>query len=182
MLNHFGQIELFQSADLGGDHAQHQSYVATLLKNVDTEASQAGHAVRHVELGGFFEFLFLPVGHHAESHVQHVFGRNAGLVGQRDKFSIHAHVGIVANFQVKIRSFALHGDSQKIINMHSSLLTRNQPGRAETYHAATRNAIREPAEDTCSVTPYFGTNQGPGGKPFTHNSVRRAVSSYNVTD
>jgi len=32
-----------------------------LLKNVDAESASPGDAVRHIQFGGFFEFLFLTV-------------------------------------------------------------------------------------------------------------------------
>src|SRR5262249_36960751 len=63
-----GQFEFFNRANLSGDDAQHHADVAALLEDVDAEAAEAGHAVGHVELGGLFEFLLLPVGHHAEGH------------------------------------------------------------------------------------------------------------------
>src|SRR5262249_35838966 len=122
MFDHFGQIELFQRPDLGGDHAQHQSDVAALLENVHTEAAQTGDAVGHIQLGSLFELLLLPVGHHAEGHVQHVFGGDAGLIRQRHQFAIHAHVRIVADLQVKVGSFALHRDSKQIVYMHNETL------------------------------------------------------------
>src|SRR4051812_40165621 len=58
-------VELFERLDLGGDDAEDESDVAALLEDVHTEASQAGYAVCHVELGGLFELLLLPVAHHA---------------------------------------------------------------------------------------------------------------------
>ena len=84
MFNDLGQVEFFQRPDLSGDHAQYQSYVAALLEDVHAEASQSGHAIGHIQLGRLLEFLLLPVGHHAESHVQHIFSGDARLVSERN--------------------------------------------------------------------------------------------------
>src|SRR5579859_8271430 len=73
LVNNFGQVKLFQGANLGGNHAQNHAHVSTLLENVHAEAAETGHAVGHVELGLFLELLLLAVAHHAERHVQHVF-------------------------------------------------------------------------------------------------------------
>ena len=95
--------------DVGRDDAHHYRIRAALLKNVDAEAAEAGDAIRHVELGVLFELLLLPVRHHAERHVQHVFCRDAGLLGERHQVAIHAKLRIVANLQVKIAGFAFNG-------------------------------------------------------------------------
>ena len=50
-LDHPRQIQLVDGANFGGDDAQHHAHVAALLEDVDAEAPQAGHAVRHVQLG-----------------------------------------------------------------------------------------------------------------------------------
>ncbi len=118
LFDNLGQIQFVNRLDLGGNDAEHQSDVAALLEHVDTEAAQSGDAVRHVEFGIFLELLFLAVGHHAESHVQHVFGGHAGLICQRDEVAVHANVRIVTNLQVKIGGLALHRDAQQIINVH----------------------------------------------------------------
>src|SRR5205085_9328611 len=112
------QIQLVEHANLSGNHAQYQSNVAALLEDVYTEASEAGNAVSHIKFGGLFEFLFLPVRHHAEGHVQHVFGRDARLVGERQQVAVEAHVREVADLQVQVGSLPLHSDLQKVINMH----------------------------------------------------------------
>ena len=72
-----GRFSSSDRANLRGDHAQHHAHVAALLEHVDAEAAQSRHAVGHVELGRFLEFLLLAVGHHAERHRQHLFGRDA---------------------------------------------------------------------------------------------------------
>src|SRR5437764_1245311 len=92
------QIQLVEHANLSGNHAQYQSNVAALLEDVYTEASEAGNAVSHIKFGGLFEFLFLPVRHHAEGHVQHVFGRDTRLFGKRNQFAIDTDVRKVSNF------------------------------------------------------------------------------------
>ena len=118
LLHDFGQEQFVQRANLGGNDAQHQSYVAALLKNVHTESSQAGDAVGHVDFRGLFEFLFLPRRHHAERHVQHVFSGDAWLFGQRRQFAIDAQVRIVAHLQMQVGGFAFRGNAQQIVNIH----------------------------------------------------------------
>src|SRR5947208_3144340 len=66
------------------------SHIAALLKDVYTEATETGDAVRHIEFRGFFEFLLLPGGHHAEGHGEHVLGAHAGLIGQREQLSVNS--------------------------------------------------------------------------------------------
>ena len=83
LVDHLGQVEFFQGADLGGNDAEHHAHVAALLENVHAEAAQARHAVSHVEFGVFLELLLLPVGHHAERHVQHVFAGDARVLRER---------------------------------------------------------------------------------------------------
>ncbi len=84
-----GKVELFGGANLGGDDAEDHADVAALLEDVDAEAAEAGDAVSHVEFGGFFEFLLLPVGHHAECHGEHFFRRDAGDVGERREEAVY---------------------------------------------------------------------------------------------
>ena len=78
----FGRKKFVEGANLGRNDAEHQADVAALLEYVHTEATEAGDAVGHIDFRGLFEFLFLARRHHAKSHVQHVFGRDAGLIGQ----------------------------------------------------------------------------------------------------
>jgi len=103
----------------GRDDAKHQTDVAALLKDVDTEPSQAGDAVSHVDFRGFFEFLLLARGHHAKRHVEHVLGRDTRLVGERNEVAIDAQVRIVTHLQVQVGSAALHGNAQQVINIHA---------------------------------------------------------------
>ena len=110
------QIEFFDGANLGGNDAQHHADVAALLKYVHTEAAQSGDAVGHIEFGGFFEFLLLAVGHHAERHGQHFFRRDAGDVGERHERAVNAQIGMVADFQMQVGRFAFYGAAQKIVD------------------------------------------------------------------
>ena len=125
LLHHLGQEQFVERADLGRNDAKHQSDVAALLKDVDTEASQAGNAVRHVDFRGLFEFLLLARGHHAERHVQHVFGGDARLVGQRHQVAINAQVRIVANLQVQVGGAALHGNAEQVVDIHAGMTPAN---------------------------------------------------------
>ena len=111
------KVQFFRSANLGRNDAQNHADVAALLKNVDAEAAQAGHAVSHIELGSFFELLFLPVGHHAEGHGKHFFRRNAGHFGDGIQHAVHAQVRVVADFEVQVRSLLLYGAAKKIVNV-----------------------------------------------------------------
>ncbi len=113
-----GKKELFKSANLGGNDAEHDADIAALLKDVDAEASETGGAVGQIDFGALLELLLLAVGHHAEGHVQHVLAGDAGLIGQRHQFAVHAHVGIVADLEMKVARFALDGDAQQIIDSH----------------------------------------------------------------
>ena len=112
LLDHLGQIEFVERANLGGNHAEHEADVAALLKHVDAEASQAGDAVGHIDFRGLFEFLLLASGHHAESHIQHVLGGNARLVGEGKQIAINAQVRVVANLQVQVGGAPLRRNSQ----------------------------------------------------------------------
>ncbi len=121
LLHHFGQVEFVECTDLGGDDAQYQAHVPALLEDVHTEAAQSGDAVGHIDFRSLFEFLFLPGRHHAESHSQHVLGGDAGLVGQRLQFAVDPQVGIISDLEMQVRSAALHGDAQQVIDIHSTL-------------------------------------------------------------
>ena len=72
---------------------------------------EAGDAVSHIQLSGFLELLFLPVGHHAESHRQHLFRRDAGNVGDGRELAIHAQIGVVTDFQVQVREMCIRDRS-----------------------------------------------------------------------
>ncbi len=102
LLHYLGQVKFVERANFGGNDAEHQSYVPALLEYVHTEAAQSGHAVGHVDLGGFLELLLLAGRHHAERHGQHVFRGNAGLVGQGMQFAVNAQVRIVADLEVQV--------------------------------------------------------------------------------
>src|SRR6185312_13025662 len=65
---------------------------------------------------------------------------NSRLVGQGHKFAVHTDVGIVADFQVQVGGFALHGNAKQIINMHNAVL----PQEAQAH----RNADEDWRENT----------------------------------
>ena len=119
LLDDLRQVQFVECADLGRNDAEHQSHVAALLEDVHTEAAQSGDAVGHIDFRGLFEFLLLPGRHHAERHVQHVFGADARLVGQRHQFAVNAQVWIVSHLQMQVGGSAFRRYSQQIINVHA---------------------------------------------------------------
>ena len=121
LFHHFRQKQFVERANLRRNDAQHQSHIAALLENVHTEASQAGHAVRHIDFRGLFEFLFLPRRHHAERHVQHVFRADARLVGQRHQFAVNAQVRIVSHLQMQVAGSPFRRDPKQVINIHAEI-------------------------------------------------------------
>src|SRR6266436_6247118 len=80
-----GEVQFVGGANFCGNDAQHHPDVAALLENVDAEAAQARNAIGHIQFRGFLELLLLAVGHHAEGHRKHLFGRDARHV-RRDAF------------------------------------------------------------------------------------------------
>ena len=129
-----GEIELFDGANLRGNDAENHADVAALLKNVDAEAAKAGDAVSHVEFSSLLEFLFLPVGHHAEGHGEHFFGRDAGNVGDGGEQTVHAKVGMVADFQVQVGSFIFDSAPKEIVNAnaHVSVVSARKRLRSDS--------------------------------------------------
>ena len=113
---HAGQLELLEGANLGRNHAEDHADVAALLEDVDAEAAESGDAVGHIELGGFLEFLLLPVGHHAEGHGQHLFRRDAGDVGDRVQQAVDAKIGVIADLEVQVGRPLFDGAAQQIVN------------------------------------------------------------------
>ena len=124
LLDHLGQKQFVQCANLGGNDSEHQPHVAALLENVHTEASQSGDAVRHIDFRGLFEFLLLPRRHHAERHVQHVLGADARLIGQRHQFAVNAQVRIVSHLQVQVAGSPFRRDPKQVINIHAEFFPR----------------------------------------------------------
>src|SRR5262249_32851214 len=127
----------------GRDDAEDHADVAALLENVDAETTEAGDAVRHVELGGFFKFLLLAGRHHAERHGKHFFGRDASDVGERGQYAVDAKIRVVADFEVQVGRFVFDGAPKKIVNAQChewfSVVRRFQSGtepacRAEFGH------------------------------------------------
>jgi hypothetical protein len=106
------QLEFFDGANFCGDNAQNHADVAALLEDVDAEAAEAGDAVGHVEFGGFFELLFLAIGHHAEGHGEHFFRRDAWHVAERVQDAINAKIGVIADFQVQVGGAAFDSAAQ----------------------------------------------------------------------
>jgi Asp-tRNA(Asn)/Glu-tRNA(Gln) amidotransferase A subunit family amidase len=104
-----GKVELFGGANFRGNDAEDHADVAALLEDVDAEAAEAGHAVSHVEFGGFLKLLLLPVGHHAECHGEHFFRRDAGDVGERREEAVDAQVGVVTDFEMQVGGFVFYG-------------------------------------------------------------------------
>ena len=157
LLHDLRHVELVERADLGGNHAQDHADVAALLEDVHAEASQAGDAVGHVELGILLEFLFLPVGHHAERHAQHVFGGDARLFGERDQFAVNAHVRVVADLQVQVGRLPVHGNAQQFVNLHGSFPAelRVRPERiTERAQGSRRKAAAIPADGALKPKAY----------------------------
>ena len=120
-IEHRRQVQLVGGAYLRGDDAEDHAHVAALLKDVDTEASQARDAVCHIDFRSLFEFLFLARRHHAERHVQHVFGGDARLLRQRDQVAINAQVGIVSYLQMQIGGAAFHGNAEQVVDIHAGM-------------------------------------------------------------
>ena len=85
---------------------------------VHAETSEARHAVSHIQFRRFLELLLLAVGHHAESHVQHVFARDALKLRQRREFPVHPDVRVVADFAVQVRGLGFARHAQKVVNIH----------------------------------------------------------------
>ena len=97
LFDDFGKKQFIEGADFGGNDAEDEPHIAALLEDVDTEPSQAGDAISHIDFGGLFEFLFLARRHHAEGHVQHVFRGDARLFGERQQVAINAQVGVISH-------------------------------------------------------------------------------------
>lgn len=126
-----GQVQLLQSANLGGHDTENHADVAALLENVHTKPSQARHAIGQVQLGALFELLFLPVRHYAEGHVQHLFRCNAAELIQGEQLSVDPQVGEVAYFYMEVGSLALHSNPQQIIYLHAILSNEVFTGKLE---------------------------------------------------
>ena len=127
------ELKLLDGANLRRDDAENHADVAALLEDVDAEASEAGDAIGHVELGGLFEFLLLPVGHHAEGHGQHLFRRDAGDLGDRVQQAVDTKIGVVADLEVQVGRPLFDGAAEQIINAsdHSEI-----PQREASHHAS----------------------------------------------
>src|SRR5216683_689340 len=114
--DHGGKVQFFRGANFCGNDAQHHTDVAALLKNVDAEAAQSRYAIGHVQFRGFLELLLLAVGHHAERHGEHLFGRDARHVGLRGQQAVYAQVRVIADFQVQVGRFVFNRAAEKIVN------------------------------------------------------------------
>src|SRR6266568_2943658 len=111
-----GKVELLSGANLGRNDAQDHAYVAPLLEDVDTEAAQTRDAISHIQLRRFLELLLLAVGHHAESHGKHLFGRDASDISERVEQAVHAQIGVISDFQVQVGGLAFDRAAEKIVN------------------------------------------------------------------
>src|SRR5713226_5287345 len=117
-----GEIQFVGGANFCWNDAQHHPDVAALLENVDAEAAQARNAIGHIQFRGFLELLLLAVGHHAEGHRKHLFGRDARHVGERGKQAVHAQVRVIADFQVQVGRFVFDRAAEKIVNADSHVV------------------------------------------------------------
>ena len=145
LIHHLGQVEFLERPDLGGDDAKHHADVAALLEDVNTEAAQTGHAVGHIELGLFLELLLLAIGHDAERHAQHVFARDARELRQGVQLAVHANIGVVSDFTVKVGGLVFARDPQEFVNIHLDLIRRSPalwPTLAQASPGCQRKARR----------------------------------------
>src|SRR5713226_7276882 len=117
-----GKVQFVRGANFRRDDAQHHADVAALLKDVDAEAAEAGNAIGHIQFRRFLELLLLSVGHHAEGHRKHLFGRDARHVGERGKQAVHAQVRMIADFQVQVGRFVFDRAAEKIVNADSHVV------------------------------------------------------------
>ena len=125
LLHDFRQEQFVKRSNFRWNDAQHQSHVAALLENVHTEASQAGHAVRHIDFRSLFELLFLPRRHHTERHVQHVLGADARLFGQRHQLTVNPQMRIVPHLQMQVAGSPFRSNPKQIINIHAGSFPGN---------------------------------------------------------
>src|SRR6266704_3265278 len=109
-----GEIQFFGGANFCGNDAQHHADVAALLKNVDAEAAQARNAVSHIQFRRFLELLLLAIGHHAESHGEHFFGRDTRHVSQGGEQAVDAQIWVIADFQMQVGRFVFDRAAKKI--------------------------------------------------------------------
>jgi len=117
-----GEVQFLRGANFCRNDAQHHADVAALLKDVDAEAAQARDAVRHVQFRRFLELLLLAVGHHAESHGEHFFRRDARHVGDRGEQTVNAQVGVIADFQVQVGSLVFNSATEQVINAYGHIV------------------------------------------------------------
>src|SRR5712692_3922349 len=122
LVNDSGEVQFFSSANFRGNNAQDHADIAALLKNVDAEASQAGNPVGHVQFRRFLELLLLAVGHHAESHGEHFFGRDARHVSHGSQEAVDAQIGVIAYFQMQVGRFVFDRAAKKIVNANGHVV------------------------------------------------------------
>src|SRR5262245_51992112 len=75
LFQHLRQLKFIDGEDVRWNDAQDHSDAAALLEEVTTEPPQTSHPVGHVQFGVLLEFLFLPIGHHAQSNAKRILSR-----------------------------------------------------------------------------------------------------------
>src|SRR5262249_55932933 len=76
----------------------------------------------HIELGGFFGLLLLPVSHHGGGHGEHFFRRDARDVRAGRQDAVGAQIRVVADFAGAGGGFVFDGSAEQIVQSECHVL------------------------------------------------------------
>ena len=116
LLDHGGQPQLVEGADLDGDDADGRGHRAALAVDVAAEAGETLDAEGEVELVVLLELLLLPLVQHAIGEPLGVLGRQALELGQRGQLAVQPDLGRSARGDVQVGCPAFDHDGQKIVH------------------------------------------------------------------
>jgi hypothetical protein len=102
LFDHRRQSQLFDRTHRSGNYAQYHADGATLLKDIASEASKAGHSIGHIDFRVFTEALLLPVVHYRKRHVERIFSGQTLRFDHGQKLTVDSYEGKAAGFYVKI--------------------------------------------------------------------------------
>ena len=120
LLEHRRQRQLVDRGDVARNDTEHHADGAALLERVAAEAAQAGDAVGEVDLVVLLELVAVADRQHRGRHRDHLLVLEPLVFQGGHEAATHPHHGERADLQVQVRSAAVDGDFEQVVDVHCS--------------------------------------------------------------
>src|SRR5476651_2224464 len=153
VLQHHGQLKLFERGDLRIDEPDNAAGRALLHEGADAETADAGRGDREIALLGGIEFLRLPIVHDRAHERRGLLGRQGALALRAD-LAVDLDSRREARRDEQVRGFFLDDAAQQILHQLDRLI-------------AIHRSIQSPCSEPCSAPPPYSLGPWQQVQPDT---------------